>query len=116
MSTRSAIPVLVAGLSILWAGGAGAERVRTEQPAPFCFEIVARRGQAEPGGPILLDKCTGKTWLLVRHDGGRRRADFRWKALAFDAAPRPDAAEPRMAPRFGGQKCFVFSGHRYCEE
>jgi hypothetical protein len=115
VTLRTVIPV-VAGLSALSADSAHAERPRIERPAGPCFEIVAPPRHTDPNGPILIDRCTGKTRLLVRHDGERRRAGYRWVALAFEAAPHRPAAESLVQPRFDGQKCFVFSGRRYCEE
>ena len=116
MKTRTAIAGVIAGLAVSGADSAGAERSRTAELTGSCFEIVAAPRHAEPDGPILIDKCTGKTWLLVRHGGRRHRAGFRWVALTFDAAPRGTAAGTSMLPRLDGQKCFVFSGRRYCEE
>src|SRR5579863_2316484 len=34
-------------------------------PAGACFEIVVSPQGAEPLAPILINRCTGATWLLV---------------------------------------------------
>ena len=45
----------------------------------------------QPSGSILLDRCTGKTWLLLCIRNDTAGCAFRW-------APIPDATEPAGGP------------------
>src|SRR5262249_35853237 len=84
---------------------AGAQQQQPQQqPPPGCFTVeMSRSTQGNPQGSVLLDRCTGKTWLLlcirkaVRFDGlpyrtrpsppgGRSGADRRG-----ERPPRPHA-------------------------
>jgi hypothetical protein len=58
------------------------------QPAPGCFTVeMSHSTQGNPQGSILLDRCTGKTWLLLCIRNDTAGCAFRW-------APIPDATEP----------------------
>lgn len=65
--------------SILLGPGAGA--------APLCFNIVPTTGDVAPFGPILINRCTGATWFLVREDVSDAKGapagkfTFRWHPL-----------------------------------
>jgi hypothetical protein len=86
----------LAGL-LVFAGPAQA------QTPPVCFEIVAAQTGVQPA--ILIDKCSGRTWQLVRQRGA-----YRWTVLARDeAAPAVSAAAADKS------KCFTFEGRRFCE-
>ena len=64
-----------------------------QRSPPRCFTVeMSRNSQGNPQGSILLDRCTGKTWLLlcVRNDSA---------GCAFQWAPIPDATEPAAAGR-----------------
>ena len=68
-----------------------------QQPQPpmttACFKVeMSHSTQGNPQGSILLDRCTGKTWLLlcIRNDTA---------GCAFQWAPIPDATEPAAAGR-----------------
>lgn len=59
---------------------------RLPDAAPICFEVVAGAGV----GPILVDRCNGKTWLLTRDAvPGAKGAPstssaWRWHPLSYD--------------------------------
>ena len=62
-----------------------------QQPQRACFTIeMSHSTQGNPQGSILLDRCTGKTWLLfcIRNETA---------GCAFQWAPIPDATEPARA-------------------
>ena len=68
-----------------------------QQPQPptttGCFKVeMSHSTQGNPQGSILLDRCNGKTWLLlcIRNDTA---------GCAFQWAPIPDATEPAAAGR-----------------
>ncbi len=84
-----------------------------------CFEVLAGPSETQPAGAILLNPCSGQTWLLVRTSpsparGGPGHPLYRWSAIAGDVAdPKPP---PPPAPVTAtGDKCFIFQGRRFCE-
>jgi hypothetical protein len=58
--------------------------------AALCFDVVPTTGDA-PFGPILINRCTGATWLLVREDAPDMKGTptgkftFRWHPLGSAA-------------------------------
>src|SRR5262249_37942248 len=72
---------------------AGAQQQQPQQqPPPRCFTVeMSHSTQGNPQGSILLDRCNGKTWLLlcIRNDTA---------GCAFQWAPIPDATEPAGGP------------------
>ena len=74
---------LIAGAAaaLLTLPGAAAAQTAT---AP-CYELIPARPRIEPPAPMLVDKCSGRTWLLKRagrgsvslghHRYGRRSAE-----------------------------------------
>ena len=82
-----------------------------------CFEVIAPRPNSQPRSPVLLDRCSGRTWLLARNTDGT----YRWRPIPTDnteialkASPRPRAQAPDP-PKASGAKCFVFDGRKFCE-
>jgi hypothetical protein len=66
-----------------------------QQPQPptttGCFKVeMSHSAQGNPQGSILLNRCTGKTWLLLSIRNDTAGCAFQW-------APIPDAAEPAAA-------------------
>jgi hypothetical protein len=47
-------------------GAALAATPAPNSPSGACFDVVANGPDAQANGPILLNRCTGATWLLVR--------------------------------------------------
>jgi len=63
-----------------------------QQQQPGCFTVeMSHSTQGNPQGSILLDRCTGKTWLLLCIRNDTAGCAFRW-------APIPDATEPAGGP------------------
>jgi hypothetical protein len=70
---------------------AGAQQPQPPTTTTGCFKVeMSHSTQGNPQGSILLDRCTGKTWLLlcIRNDTA---------GCAFQWAPIPDANEPAAA-------------------
>ena len=98
---------------------ASATRAAETAQASACFEIIRPQPRTQPRAPLLLDRCTGSTWLLVRSGSP---LGYRWapleapvmvQAVKSDAGavapkPREDAAPPTA-------NCFAFAGRRYCQ-
>jgi hypothetical protein len=81
-----------AGLLFVLATGAAGAQQQQPQPQRECFTVeMSHSTQGNPQGSILLDRCTGKTWLLlcIRNDTA---------GCAFQWAPIPDATEPASQP------------------
>ena len=87
----------VAGAGLLLVLATGAARAQQQQqpqqqPSPGCFTVeMSHSTQGNPQGSILLDRCTGKTWLLLWIRNDNAGCAFRW-------APIPDATEPAGGP------------------
>lgn len=94
-----------------------------QAPAPetACFQMMATPAGAGPASTILLDRCTGQTWILARRfqaaaKGRSGNAAFRWEPLSKDNAEPPPSRKPvATAPTATGDKCFTFQGRRFCE-
>jgi hypothetical protein len=84
-----------------------------------CFELIPARARIEPPVPMLVDKCSGRTWMLVRSG----RAAYRWAAIDTEtekpkATDRPaiDTGPADKAAKDGsGAKCFTFNNRKFCE-
>jgi hypothetical protein len=110
----------IVGIALV-AAGTGPSRAQTgSAPAisSLCFELFPAVGQASPA--LLLDKCSGRTWHLVRSRIGSGRATsvvYRWREIAQtepDAAA--GAAQPQAARRPAARgNCFAFNGRTFCE-
>lgn len=85
-----------------------------------CFDVITSRNTNQLEGSILLNRCSGQTWLLSRNARRSGMFGYRWNLLVADGAeiskplPRP---EPRIpAPiRPSTEKCFGFQGRQFCE-
>ena len=57
-----------------------------------CFTVeMSHNTQGNPQGSILLDRCTGKTWLLLCIRNDTAGCAFQWARI-------PDANEPASQP------------------
>jgi len=77
--------------------------------------------------PMLLDRCRGKTWMLVKVSAeppGRvmTASAFRWVPVIVEERLRQDQNNPVTVPRppivdlpAGSSNCFVFDRRRFCE-
>jgi hypothetical protein len=71
---------------------AGAQQQPPQQPPPGCFTVeMSHSTQGNPQGSILLDRCTGKTWLLLCIRNDTVGCAFQWARI-------PDATEPASQP------------------
>ena len=91
-----------------------------EAQASPCFDIITVRNTAQPGGAILLNRCTGQTWLLTRNARRGGALAYRWNLVVADGGeigrplPRPEVRMPAIvAP--STSKCFAFQGRQFCE-
>jgi hypothetical protein len=84
--------------------------------SPPCYEVIPARPRIEPATPMLVDKCSGRTWLLTR--GGR--GGYRWPTIDVDgeapkATDRPATDDKAASKSDGGKKCFSFNDRKFCE-
>jgi hypothetical protein len=115
-------------LGVPWSGAAAQESTPV-RAAGACFEIIVPQRDMPPARPLLFDRCTGATWLLVGRytaAGGRaRRLVYRWVPVEADqprvaergkqASPAPAETAPPARPLGAGERCFEFTGRRFCE-
>ena len=94
---------------------AGTAVAQNSQAQIGCFEIVPARTDAHPTAAILLNSCSGQTWILVRAypSSARGNPTYRWSAIASDTPePKPPTGPPVAT---SSDKCFIFQGRRFCE-
>ena len=65
---------------------------------------------------MLVDKCSGRTWLLTRAG----RGSYRWATIDADgempkATDRPPTDKQPENKDGDGKKCFTFNNRKFCE-
>ena len=103
----------------------GVALAQATMPENACFQIMATPAGAGPSSAILLDRCTGQTWILARvyqaatKKGRASNVAYRWEPLSKEATERPLPTQTRKSAPIGatatGDKCFTFQGRRFCE-
>jgi hypothetical protein len=117
MERRAALLLLAVLLVGLPVENTSAQPINAQT---LCFDIVSPRDAARLDGSILLDRCTGQTWLLSRSGKRSGMIVYRWTMLAAEgdlirkplARPEPSVPAP-VRPSTG--KCFNFQGRQFCE-
>ena len=119
---QCALAFLAVSLAGAPSNGASAQASESKRGAASCFEMILPQRQMQLNSPLLFNRCTGATWLLVRHQGtgGSARPTYRWVSLEVDdpllaRSKEHHAPKPAGVPGFTGSKCFEFSGRRFCE-
>ena len=82
--------LIVAGSMLLIGLGASDSR------ADPCFEVIASAGQTTSPSFILVDRCTGKTWMLVRlvltdPQGNLSASQYNYRWLPLSGGPKEEA-------------------------
>lgn len=113
MSGRGRAMRLVAvGLGMI--AGASAAQAQAPPTSGPCFQVIAGQADVAPAAPMLVDRCTGETFVLVRgprNDG--KAASYVWTPLgksAAEPAVRPTSTA-KAATKAG---CFDYNGKSYC--
>ncbi len=79
---------------------------------PPCYELLPAEANVLPASPILINKCTGQTYVLARARSG---AAYQWVPIAVgdgkDVKPAPKGTGSAPA----GRKCFSFDGRHFCQ-
>jgi hypothetical protein len=61
-----------------------------------CFTVVmSNRTSGDALGSILLDRCTGNSWILVRVNLSSGSTAFRWSPLSVE---KSEVVVPHSAP------------------
>jgi hypothetical protein len=61
-----------------------------EAPTNPCWEVIAAGPNATQRSPILINKCTGKTWLLAKVEVREAKSGlsgayaYRWRPIATE--------------------------------
>lgn len=86
------------------------------QPAPSasassaCYEMIPADANTLPGSPMLINKCTGETYVLTRAAAKASGSPkYRWLPVAMGDAL---SVTTKVAPT--GRKCFSFDGRQFC--
>jgi hypothetical protein len=81
-----------------------------------CYEMLAAEANTLPGRPLLINKCTGQTFVLMRVPPKGKPAGgsaYRWQPIAVG----DDSAEAKPKPATAataGHKCFSLDGRKFC--
>jgi hypothetical protein len=65
-----------------------------------CFEVIPARPGTLPSAPLLINKCSGATYVLATKPNDRRT--YYWKPI------QARAADDR-------EKCFTYNNRVFCE-
>jgi hypothetical protein len=68
-----------------------------------------------PGSPMLINKCTGQTYVLARvppKEKGTAGHAYQWQPIAMADGPEVKSKPATAAP--AGHKCFSFDGRQFC--
>jgi hypothetical protein len=79
-----------------------------------CFEFVAGRPDTPPGAPMLVNTCTGQTFVLAKQSHGPRggkHARYVWQQLPMREV-QSDLTGTRAAQKSG---CFAYDNRLFCE-
>ena len=88
--------VFVTGASLTQAQDAQ-QKSPDAASASACFEIVAPPPDRFPAGNLLLNKCTGTTWMLVREQLKGNRGAWQWSPLRTNQ-DEPTFPMPEITP------------------
>ena len=69
----------IATLAALVIAFAQAAQAQGGGSASVCFEVIAARPNVEPPAPIMIDKCSGRSWVLIRNG-----KSYRWSLIATE--------------------------------
>jgi hypothetical protein len=79
----------------------------------LCFELHPPTPAHPPHAPLLLNRCTGETFILIAGKSTKRRAapaGYLWQPVSKGGAT---AAVSTPAPATGS-KCFSYDGRKFC--
>jgi len=123
---QAAILVAASLAALAPASAPFAQSSEPAAPSGACFDVV-RSSNGETAGAILVNRCTGRTWILVANkNGDSDRVTYRWVPIeTAESEPAPSPPRPtarrhspvhvRTAVTPPNAKCFTFNGHSYCE-
>lgn len=87
-------------------------------PSSACFAVIEAKPGVLPAAPILVDRCSGETFVLTK----KRRGDpttYEWVAIGkaesgsrVSAKPARSTASSAKMPARGN--CFSYNGRTFC--
>lgn len=83
---------------------AGSQDAGSQDAGAGCFTVVMPAKGGAPHAPLLLDQCSGSSWLLVRdpvapaHPGDAQAYRYRWFPLAIASTEAVMAETPASPP------------------
>ena len=97
-------------------------RAQAPPPAGPCFRVIEGHADVPPAAPMLVDRCSGETFVLMRsRRGDDKSVRFEWLPIAKSApgsvatptapAPPRPASSAKAATKDG---CFTYNGRAYC--
>lgn len=102
-------------LSLVVIFSASAASVQAQETTFTCFSMIEGQADVPPAAPLLLNRCTGDTFVLRRSP--KDPGGFAWAALSKAGSA---AAEPQRPPlelkssNVGKSGCFTYNSRSYC--
>jgi hypothetical protein len=88
--------MVIVAFAVVAASAPAFAQDAASKPTTFdgvCFDVVPTTGNAAPFGPILVNRCTGATWLLAREPVSDAKGkttnnfSFAWSPLEIERSP-----------------------------
>ena len=87
-------------------------------PSSACFAVIEAQPGVLPAAPILVDRCSGQTFILTK----KRRGDpttYEWvaigKAESRSRAPAKPARSTASSAKIPARaNCFSYNGRTFC--
>lgn len=104
----------IAAVLILGSAASASAQDTPTPPPSTCYTVVEGRPDVPPGAPLLVDLCSGDTFVLRRSHG--HPPTFTWIALTKEtASAKASALTPSARPASAAQlRCFSYNGRSYC--
>ncbi len=108
----------VISLALVFPASQARAQDEAAAPASACFAVIEAKPGVLPAAPILVDRCSGQTFVLTK----KRRSDppaYAWvpigKVEAGTTTPaRPARSAASSARTQARANCFSYNGRTFC--
>jgi hypothetical protein len=84
-----------------------------------CFAVIEGKSDVPPGVPILVNTCSGQTFMLSRSRRGSKQRSYQWIPItqpkqSGQTEQRTSRATTRTSKQATRQGCFSYGGRTFC--